>query len=116
VAQATRPSALPLGAATVQPASTGLAWCGEIIAANAEDVWQATTRHITACAARHAALVVIDLAAVRFIDSSGAALMLRLKRWSWRLHIEVLFTQPQRNVRNVLRLTRLDQLLLEGGQ
>jgi N-acetylglucosaminyldiphosphoundecaprenol N-acetyl-beta-D-mannosaminyltransferase len=93
-----------------------LAWCGEIIAANSDDVWQLTTGHILAFVASHATLVIVDLSRLRFIDSSGAALMLRLKKWAQSLQVEVLFTQPQRNVRNVLALTRLDQLLLEGGQ
>ena len=42
--------------------------------------------------------------------------MLRLKKWAQPLHAELLFAHPQPNVRNVLRLTRLDQLLLEGSQ
>jgi hypothetical protein len=42
--------------------------------------------------------------------------MLRLKKWSQELHVEILFAHPQPNVRNVLKLTRIDRLLLEGGQ
>jgi len=97
-------------------ATRSLAWCGEIVAANAEDVWRMTTEHILAFAANHATLVIIDLGRLRFIDSSGAALMLRLKKWVQSLHAEILFAQPQPNVRNVLRLTRIDHLLLEGAQ
>jgi N-acetylglucosaminyldiphosphoundecaprenol N-acetyl-beta-D-mannosaminyltransferase len=93
-----------------------LAWCGEVIAANADDVWRMTSEHVKAFAAAGATLVIIDLAQLRFIDSSGAALMLRLKQWARELPTQILFTQAQPNVRNVLRLTRLDQLLLEGGQ
>lgn len=93
-----------------------LAWCGEITAANAEDVWRMTSGHIEAFSAHHAELVIIDLSRVRFIDSAGAALMLRLKKWAGDRPVQILFTAPQPNVRNVLRLTRLDQLLLEGGQ
>jgi N-acetylglucosaminyldiphosphoundecaprenol N-acetyl-beta-D-mannosaminyltransferase len=93
-----------------------LAWCGEIIAANVDDVWRMTTDHITAFAANRATLVIIDLGRLRFIDSSGAALMLRLKKWAQELQTEILFAHPQPNVRNVLQLTRIDQLLLEGGQ
>ena len=43
-------------------------------------------------------------------------LMLRLKKWAQQFPTEMLFTHAQPNVRNVLQLTRLDQLLLEGGQ
>ncbi len=97
-------------------ATRSLAWSGEIIAANAEDVWRMSTDHVRAFAASGATLVIVDLKRLRFIDSSGAALMLRLTRWAQELPAQVLFTHAQSNVRNVLRLTRLDQLLLEGSQ
>jgi N-acetylglucosaminyldiphosphoundecaprenol N-acetyl-beta-D-mannosaminyltransferase len=93
-----------------------LAWCGEIVAANVEDVWKMTTDHVLAYAANHATLIIIDLARLRFIDSSGAALMLRLKKWAQQFQTEILFSHAQPNVRNVLRLTRIDQLLMEGAQ
>lgn len=103
---------------TVQRGGTtrSLAWCGEIIAANVDDVWRMTTEHIQAFAAAGATLIIIDLSRLRFIDSSGAALMLRLKQWARGQKSEILFAHPQPNVKNVLRLTRLDQLLLEGAQ
>lgn len=97
-------------------ATRSLAWCGEIIAANAEDVWRMTSEHVRSFINAGATLVIVDLARLRFIDSSGAALMLRLKRWTQELSLQIVFTHPQHNVRNVLRLTRLDQMLLEGGQ
>jgi len=93
-----------------------LAWCGEIVAANAKEVWQMSQHHMQTSSARAATLIIVDLAQLRFIDSSGAALMLRLKRWAQSRHVEVLFSNPQKNVQAVLRLTALDQLLLEGGQ
>lgn len=109
-------------AAAAQPpvlrdsAARSLAWCGEIIASNTEDVWEMTTQHIKGFVAQQATLVIIDLSRLRFIDSSGAGLMLRIKKWAQQFPAEVLFAQPQPNVLNVLRLTRLDQLLLEGAQ
>ena len=93
-----------------------IAWCGEIVAANVEDVWRTTTDHITAFVAHSATLIIVDLSRLKFIDSSGAALMLRLKKWAHGLSVELLFSNVQPNVRNVLHLTRLDQLLLEGAQ
>ncbi len=93
-----------------------LAWCGEIVSSNAEDVWRMTSEHVLAFAANHTSLVIIDLARLRFIDSTGAALMLRLKKWAKSVQAEILFAHPQPNVRNVLRLTRIDHLVLEGGQ
>lgn len=93
-----------------------LAWCGEIIAANVDDVWRATTDYVQTFIGAGATLIVVDLSRLRFIDSSGAGLMLRLKKWARAFPAEILFTHPQPNVRNVLRLTRLEQLLLEGAQ
>lgn len=93
-----------------------MGWCGEVTAANAETVWEMTVEHLRTFAARRVTLVGIDLTQLRFIDSSGAALMLRLKQQSATLGLQILFCHPQPNIRNVLRLTQLDQLLLEGGQ
>jgi N-acetylglucosaminyldiphosphoundecaprenol N-acetyl-beta-D-mannosaminyltransferase len=103
---------------TVQQKGTtrSLAWCGAIVAANVEDVRRLTTDHLTMFAAQHATLVFIDLNRVRFIDSAGAALMLRLKRSARESSLEVIFAHAQPDVRNVLRLAKLDQLVLEGGQ
>ncbi|MES2693866.1 MAG: WecB/TagA/CpsF family glycosyltransferase [Verrucomicrobiota bacterium] len=93
-----------------------LVWSGEIVASNAETVWQTTVEHLQAFVTKETALIAVDLSQLRFIDSSGAAIMLRLKKWAKAQQTELLFANPQPNVRNVLRLTRLDQLLLEGGQ
>jgi N-acetylglucosaminyldiphosphoundecaprenol N-acetyl-beta-D-mannosaminyltransferase len=117
LAQATR-SAETIVASTVLREGTtrALAWCGEVMAANSEDVWQMTTDQIRALTANETSLIIIDLARLRFIDSSGAALMLRLKTWAHSLSAEIIFANAQPNIRNVLRLTHLDQLLLEGSQ
>ena len=118
VAEATEQATALAAQAIVQRDGTtrSLAWCGEIVTANVEDVWRMTTEHVITFIANHATLIIIDLTRLRFIDSSGAALMLRLKKWAQQLHAEVIFAHPQPNVCNVLRLTRVDQLLLEGGQ
>jgi N-acetylglucosaminyldiphosphoundecaprenol N-acetyl-beta-D-mannosaminyltransferase len=118
LAQAAQQASSLIAQPTVQRdgLTRSLAWCGEIVAANADDVWRMTTDHVKAFAAANATLVIIDLSRLRFIDSSGAALMMRLKKWTQSVHAEVLFANPQPNIRNVLRLTRMDQLLLEGDQ
>jgi anti-anti-sigma factor len=56
------------------------------------------------------------VARLRFIDSSGASLMLRLTKLAQELKVQLIFTRPHPNVRNVLRLAQLDALLLEGAQ
>jgi N-acetylglucosaminyldiphosphoundecaprenol N-acetyl-beta-D-mannosaminyltransferase len=103
---------------TVQHAAAtrALAWCGEIIAANADDVWRMTTDHVRAFVEGGASLVIIDLARLRFIDSAGADVMLRLTKWARELPAQVLFTHAADSVRRVLRLAQLDRLLLEGSQ
>jgi N-acetylglucosaminyldiphosphoundecaprenol N-acetyl-beta-D-mannosaminyltransferase len=92
-----------------------LTWGGEIIAANTEEVWRMTTEHVGDFVAHGATLVIVDLTRLRFIDSSGAALMLRLKKWASPQQVDVLFAKAHPNVRNVLRLTHLDHLILEGS-
>jgi anti-anti-sigma factor len=93
-----------------------LAWCGEIINANADDVWRMTSEHVAAFAANHATLIIVDLTRLRFIDSTGATLMARLKKWGRERRVEILFVHPAPKVRSVLRLTQLEHPVLEGGQ
>ena len=117
LAQAMRSAETIVASTVLQEGTTrSLAWCGEVIAANSEDVWQMTTDQIRAFIANETKLIIIDLARLRFIDSSGAALMLRLKRWAHSQSAEIIFANAQPNIRNVLRLSHLDQLLLEGSQ
>jgi anti-anti-sigma regulatory factor len=93
-----------------------LAWCGEILAANVEDVWQMTSDYVRTFSAQGATLVFIDLARLRLLDTAGAALMLRVKRWGRSLRTEILFTHAPPHVATVLRLTSADLLALEGAQ
>ncbi len=93
-----------------------LSWCGEITAANVQDVRQIMEDHLQVAATSKTKVIIIDLTQLRFIDSSGASLMLGLKRAAQALRVEVLFCRPQASIRNVLKLTQADQLLLESGQ
>ncbi|MDE3083911.1 MAG: WecB/TagA/CpsF family glycosyltransferase [Verrucomicrobiota bacterium] len=87
-----------------------LVWQSEITAANADQVWQLTADYLVKLSARHTALV-IDLSQVRFIDSTGVGLMLRVKKSARELEMDVSFAGAQPAVRNVLDLTQLDWLL-----
>lgn len=99
--------AAPRIAAALNP----LLWQGEITAANAELVWRRTEAHIrTLIAAQRE--VVIDLAAVRFLDSTGAGLMVRARKLAQRDNCPLTFTHPPEVVLNVLRLARLEEFLL----
>ena len=55
---------------------------------------------------------MIDLSAVRFIDSTGLGLMIRAKKLAQREGKRVVFTGLQPAVRNVLHLARLEEFLL----
>ncbi len=112
-ARARFPTSAPVSVAGV---TRSLAWCGEIIGANAEDVWQMTSDYLRTFAASGATLVIIDLSRLRQLDSAGAALMLRVKQWARGLQAEVLFAHPQPQVQGLLRATAVDLLVLEGGQ
>lgn len=54
--------------------------------------------------------VVIDLSELTFMDSSGLAVMIAAKN---QLRDAVVFTRPHPNVRQVLEITRLTDLLTE---
>ena len=56
--------------------------------------------------------VVIDLARVTFVDSTGIGLMLRFKKKLKRGDISLRFLDPIDSVRNVLRHARLGEYLL----
>ena len=91
--------------------SETLVWQGEITAANAERVWRLTEKQITASDAS-TQKVVIDMAQVRFIDSTGVGLMIRARKLAQRQGAKLRFTGTQPAVQNVLRLARLEAFLL----
>lgn len=100
---------------TPMGAMRSLAWCGEVTAENADDVWALTNKYVDEFAQAGTTLVIVDVKAIRFIDSSGAALMLRLKRSSQRTSAQIIFTNAGPVVKNVLRLAAVDNAILEGG-
>jgi N-acetylglucosaminyldiphosphoundecaprenol N-acetyl-beta-D-mannosaminyltransferase len=109
-----RLGAFGVAAVTCDPGSATLHWNTEITAQNAALVWPLATDHIQSIAARGGRVVTIDLQHVPFVDSAGAGLMVRLKRWADAQQVEVRFIRAPANVRNVLRLTRLADLLEEA--
>lgn len=102
-----------MSAAVMPPApgaSSPLIWRGEIVAANVEEVWRETNRLLTDPELRRALL--IDLSQVRFIDSSGLGLMVRVKKFAHRQKLKLFFIGLRPAVRNVLHLARLEEFLL----
>ncbi len=92
-------------------AAPGLAWHGEITAANAGEVWNHTRDLLTGPRGRSP--VAIDLSCARFIDSSGVTIMVRVQQWAWRQGTKLVFTGAQPAVLDVLRSAKLERLLLE---
>src|SRR5579862_673622 len=90
-------------------ASNTLLWEGEITAAKAKEVWSTTQSFLTSAQRRE---VVIDLSAVRFMDSTGLGLMVRAKKLAHREGVKLAFVNPQPAVKNVIELARLVELLL----
>ena len=89
-----------------------LSWQGEVTAENVDEVWHLTIGILTSLGTKRVT-TVIDLSQVRFIDSSGVGLMVRISSWARRNETEVRFSAPRPDVLNVLKLTRLDHLLVQ---
>ncbi|MEI7730755.1 MAG: WecB/TagA/CpsF family glycosyltransferase [Verrucomicrobiota bacterium] len=87
-------------------AEAALAWQGEIVAANADEVWRSTEQCLDRLAG-NASTLTINLAGVRFMDSTGVGLMVRARKQADLRGIEVQFLAPSPAVQNVLRTLRL---------
>jgi N-acetylglucosaminyldiphosphoundecaprenol N-acetyl-beta-D-mannosaminyltransferase len=90
-----------------------LTWHGEVTAVNAEEIYRVTEAHLETLKA--APQASIDLSAVPFIDSSGLGTMVRIKKFAARHGIELAFTGPKPAVLNVIKLARLEKLLLAAA-
>ena len=99
---------------------TGLAWRGEITAANVAEVWEHTQKVLFADDAvpnapdainGHNPEVVIDMSQVRFIDSSGLGIMVRARKWAHRHGLGLAFTGLQPAVASVVRMAQLEEFL-----
>jgi len=91
--------------------SVALAWHGEITTANAAQIWDLSLARFQENSS--APNWQIDLSGVRFIDSSGLGLLVRMKKLA-RTHDKTLaFVGLQPAVRNVIQLARLTDFLAE---
>jgi anti-anti-sigma factor len=108
---ATAPAALkPSGPGMAQI----LAWNGEITAGNADAVWKMTETYIHSCCAEQLN-PAIDLSRVEFIDSTGLGLMVRSKKQAMSRGVRLRFVGVQGNVRNVVRISKLEAYILESS-
>jgi anti-anti-sigma factor len=90
-----------------------LIWSGELTAANAEEVWTSTMDHLTARSLVQRTLT-IDLGKLHFVDSTGIGVMIRARKYAARQGMKLQFAQVQPNVLNVIRLSRLEDYLLQA--
>ena len=100
----------PLVSSAVQAEVVHILWSGEVIARNAAELGSQTESELANTPPGRT--VVIDLARVTFVDSTGIGLMLRFKKSLKRRDIELQFNHPVEIVRDVLRHTRLEEYLL----
>ena len=94
----------------VQAAELQIRWSGEVVAMNVVELGAHTESELAQTSP--GMTVVIDLARVTFVDSSGIGLMLRFKKNLKRRNIELKYVNPIASVRNVLRHTLLEEHLL----
>ena len=96
----------------MNPFTNTFEWHGEVTAANAVTVWNTTTAEIRSRVPLPERFR-IDLSRLRFIDSTGLGVMIRAKKFAREQGTRIVFTDAQANVRNVLRLSRLESILVE---
>lgn len=101
---------IPKGATRELAAGSGFSWKGEVTAANVDEVWKATETYIISCAKNGE--LRVDLSEVPFIDSTGLGLMIRARKIAAQFGAKIIFYGAQPNVRNVLKIARLESALL----
>jgi N-acetylglucosaminyldiphosphoundecaprenol N-acetyl-beta-D-mannosaminyltransferase len=91
-----------------------LAWLGDVTVTSTEPIWERTG---PALQRAHGAAesLIIDLAAVRFMDSGGVKLLMRVIEIARTLGVRLRFDDVSPPVRNVLRASNLEHLLERPG-
>lgn len=108
----TAPQPVTLKLGETEP-SQRIQWQGEITAVNADEVWKATEAYLNRPLGTEQNFV-IDLSGVSFVDSTGVGLMVRAKKHALKHGVRLAFVEPQANVLNVVRLSKLETYLLSG--
>jgi anti-sigma B factor antagonist len=80
-----------------------VALCGELDLFDTSDV----ASHLIAAVAAYGPSVILDLAGLKFIDSCGLGVLVRVLRWTRESGGDLSLAAPQRQVRQVLRITGL---------
>jgi len=77
-----------------------------------EEVWNIARSHLTNAAETSQPEVIIDLSEVRFMDSSGLGVMVRIKKLAQHHGTKLVFKNVQPAVENVIQLSRMEEFLL----
>jgi anti-sigma B factor antagonist len=80
-----------------------VALCGELDLLDTPDV----ASHLIAAVAAYGPSIIVDLARLKFIDSCGLGVLVRVLRWTRESGGDLSLAAPQRQVRQVLRITGL---------
>jgi anti-sigma B factor antagonist len=80
-----------------------VALCGELDLLDASDV----ASHLIAAVAAYGPSIIVDLAGLRFIDSCGLGVLVRVLRWTRESGGDLSLAAPRRQVRRVLGITGL---------
>ncbi len=100
-----------LKASVTVPGSTGayavVVLSGEVDATNSEELYNI----LESVVLRHPRLLVVDLSALSFMDSTGLRMLLRSSRELDQQGGVLGLAAPQVSVARVLQLTRADQLI-----
>ncbi len=94
----------------VAPGPGCVQWAGELTAGNLESLWLQTSAWLSGLPEKSAA--VIDLSQVRFIDSSGLGLLIRLRKLASQQQRSLRFITLPPVVLNVIRIAQLEKFLL----
>ena len=98
----------------LNPARTGLEWHGEIIASTSDEVWRITVPYVKIYAC-HEKRIDINIEDVRFIDSTGVSLMIKVRKLGAPLGLAVVFSTPPPIVENAIRILRAYEFLFDNG-
>lgn len=84
-----------------------IVWQGEITAVNSRAIGELTESRLLHASDK----VTIDVSAVRFIDSSGIGLMVRLRKLAHRQNVELEYIGPSETIRGIGRMLRMEEYL-----
>jgi anti-sigma B factor antagonist len=80
-----------------------VALCGELDLSDTSDV----AAHLIAAVAAYGPSIIVDLAGLKFIDSCGLGVLVRVLKWTRESGGDLSLAAPQRQVRQVLAITGL---------